>query len=424
MSFPINGRVIIVDDKLDQGLPLIKALSKRGIAFKYFTGLSVEELPIVPLKYISIIFLDIILGTEGQSPKNKISKAIAVLRKIKDFSQPSPYILIVWTREKAIIQPLIEGLGSNKPLFWIDLEKYECYNDEGQIDFKIIEAKLEKKLSEIKSQEFFILWENHVLRSSAFVSDIIQNVLDEPSEWDKRVRSIFYNLAAISLGKDIQNKPDEYILKQAFKIFNKLFMDTLESNIERDSSLKPLQCFSDIKKDIDDKTKATINTKLLLSDEVNNRIEPGNIYFLDSNKYSINIFELFERHQHFEFEREVTEKIIYILIETTPICDYVQGKWKKTRLIPGIFIPAQYVGKKPTSKLLKIKTSENIYGSPLLYVKNEIVYLVLDISLYFSLSKSTRVLKKTDYRCRHDFFIDIQSKVVRHINRPGITYLN
>ena len=36
MSFPLNGRIAIVDDKIEQAQPLIKVLSKKQYPFTYY----------------------------------------------------------------------------------------------------------------------------------------------------------------------------------------------------------------------------------------------------------------------------------------------------------------------------------------------------------------------------------------------------
>ena|SRR3990172_11902771 len=143
MNLPENGRVIVVDDKIiEEGLPLIKALSKNGVPVTFFTGIS-DELPDQPLPDVRIIFLDIVLGTEGQSDKTKISTAVGVInRLIGNDNTYAPYLIIAWTKHEELIEGIKQSLRNNPPVFILDLEKNECKDGNGEYAIPIIENKL------------------------------------------------------------------------------------------------------------------------------------------------------------------------------------------------------------------------------------------------------------------------------------------
>jgi len=81
--YPENGSVVIVDDQIEEALPLMKVLAKTGISSKYFSG-KAEELPGVPFDNVRIIFLDIELeGMHGVTEdKTKLSALANVISKI------------------------------------------------------------------------------------------------------------------------------------------------------------------------------------------------------------------------------------------------------------------------------------------------------------------------------------------------------
>lgn len=57
MTIPSSGRVVIVDDKIEEISTLMDALSQSGIGFTYFNGV-VDKLPTKPLDGITYMFLE------------------------------------------------------------------------------------------------------------------------------------------------------------------------------------------------------------------------------------------------------------------------------------------------------------------------------------------------------------------------------
>ncbi|MFL9839315.1 hypothetical protein ABS768_17705, partial [Flavobacterium sp. ST-75] len=57
-QLPSDGSVIVIDDKISEAIPLIKLLSKKGIATTYYSGKD-TELPLQPLQKIRLAFVDI-----------------------------------------------------------------------------------------------------------------------------------------------------------------------------------------------------------------------------------------------------------------------------------------------------------------------------------------------------------------------------
>ena len=231
MILPLNGRVVVIDDDKEEGLKLLTALSKHDVAAKYFTGIDVDELPPKPLTDVRVVFFDIVLGTEGQPPKTKISKAIGVFKKIIDISQPIPYILFAWTKkEKGLILPLLNGLGNNKPWITIDLEKSACKNEEGEYKVSLIEKKLGEKSDEIKSLKAFFLWESLVNKSAGKIFNDFTTFYQYDDKWDDNLKGIIHHLAKAKVGSDrIESMENKEKLREAFIIINIIFNDTLEN---------------------------------------------------------------------------------------------------------------------------------------------------------------------------------------------------
>ncbi len=129
MNIPENGRVVVIDDIIEEGLPLVISLAKQNIPVIYFSGKK-EELPVKPLTGIRVVFLDIVLGTDGQSPKTQIAAASRIFQSIIDANN-GPYLLIAWTKHDEHIDNIKNELSDRPPSCFLDLEKSKCKNEDG-----------------------------------------------------------------------------------------------------------------------------------------------------------------------------------------------------------------------------------------------------------------------------------------------------
>ena len=102
MNLPESGRVIVIDDSAEEGLPLIKVLSRYRISTTYFTG-EITELPSEPFNDVRIIFLDLVLGgMTGRDEKTILSTLISVIKKIVHTNN-GPFIIVLWTKHNEYI---------------------------------------------------------------------------------------------------------------------------------------------------------------------------------------------------------------------------------------------------------------------------------------------------------------------------------
>ena len=96
MDLPKNGSVVIIDDKINEALPLIKALAKRGVPYSYYDGKS-KSYPPKALDNVRIIFLDMHLdevASGATNTKNIVSLLVAGLDAIVDENN-GPYVIMV-----------------------------------------------------------------------------------------------------------------------------------------------------------------------------------------------------------------------------------------------------------------------------------------------------------------------------------------
>lgn len=413
LSLPRNGRVVVIDDKIEEGLPLINALSKNGIPTTYFSG-KLKELPETPLEDVRIVFLDIVLETEAQSDKTKVSTVIGVLRKIVS-TENGPYILIIWSKHNELVDAIKNELKNIPPLITLNLDKTECRLKKSGFNLKKIESKLKIKFEKVGIFELFLIWENIVHCSSSRLINELKSFYDYDGDWNKNLTTVFCRLAEAYTGKKMDINPKKGIVKHGFLTLNGVFIDTFESAIrEYDYSKLNIPFNTDVV--VTEDICARINTKLLLSnyssskhDRTDKVIQPGNVYDnVEKKDGSLCIEDLIG-----DISDADKSKIEYIMLEVSPSCDFAQDKWKLSRLLPGLMLPSDQ------SKKIK-KNAAYVYASPDFELNAKRYKLVLDFRLFTAIPFKKLIRSKPKFRIRHQLLVDIQSHLARHINRPGV----
>ncbi len=418
-NYPENGSVVIVDDLIEEALPLMNVLSKIDIAYKYFSG-KADELPPddKPIKNVRIVFLDIELeGMQGVTEdKTKLSALAKVLSRIIN-KKSLPYIIIAWTKHGELVKGLDTYLSEIKPLFILAIDKSECKKDDGSFNIDKISEKLKEKIKDFGVFQFFLIWQNISNASSIELINDIASIFSFDNQWNDNTGSILKMLAKGYAGKHA----DENIYRYAMLSFNNLFIDIIEKNIifPTTSINSKEYKIEDIEYKIED-IEGELNRRLHISLESNQKPLPGNIYMYDSDNLpqliSLDKSEMVKDILNNASESDQNNNIKLILLEVSPFCDYAQNKWKRNRLLPGIICP----------KSLKnsIKKADFIYRTPLFNLEQGLVYLVFNIKYLTSVSLDLLQNKSSDMRIRKELLNDIQTKIAAHFNRLGITSID
>ncbi len=412
MNIPENGRVVIIDDKFEEeGLPLIKALTKINVPTLYFTG-NLEELPRGPLKGVRIIFLDIVLGTDGQPPKTQVSTAAHVMKKIIDITN-GPYLLVAWTKHEEHLGNIKDALKDRPPICVLDLEKSSCKNKNGSFSIAKIEKKIKSELRKVASFHIFVLWENLLHKAAGEVVNDFSGFYQKDSQWDEKMSTVFFQLAKAYTGKNIEMMKNKDIVKDALLAFNGVFIDTLENKIKNDrmDHLNVITHGS-----ISPAIRANINKKLLLF--FNNPIvkpEPGNIYEVTTKLgVKLDLNEIFNENKLSSYPQkdDLISKIKYILLESSPSCDFAQNNLRVHRCLVGVMWPYEHEN--------KIKKGDFIYTTTVLEANGNLYRFVFNLRYLISIPIQKLKNRKALCRFRHDLLVDVQAHIARHINRPGI----
>ena len=414
MILPQNGRVVVIDDEEKEGLPLIRILAKRGVPTTYFLG-HYDDLPPEPLLDVRLVFLDIVIGTK-QSDKNTISTLQGILKRIIG-PKSSPYILIAWTKHNELVEKIRNLPGVCPPIKILNLEKAKCKNGE-DYNLDIIEAKLKQELEKAGVFHLFVLWENIVHKSAGRTIQEFASLNAHGGNWDKNLSNVVFHLAKAYAGAQLNENNKRGVIQNGLMTFSGTFLDTLETSI-RDFNVSEIKMRFDSAGKISEEICAKINSKLLLLETLNtNALHPGNIYENENNPgHKVAIGDLFiKKLENYPEKDGFLKKLKYVLLEVSPTCDFAQGKWRKSRLLPGVMWPKAHFHK------IK-KKADYIYESPIFEKQGMVFKLVFDLRYLTSLSPNTMKKMQSAFRVKHELLVDIQSHLARHISRPGVTSL-
>ena len=139
---PLNGRIAIVDDQIEQALPLMRVFAKNNIPYVFYEGSNPEYLPEQPENDIRILFLDLnLLDGRDNQPKDIRSALFATIRRIIS-PKNYPYVLILWSRQEKEYRNLLEELFSKHGLKKVHLnEQMGQKSPDGNSHYMIIFEK-------------------------------------------------------------------------------------------------------------------------------------------------------------------------------------------------------------------------------------------------------------------------------------------
>lgn len=411
MLLPRNGRIVVIDDKPEDVLPLLKSLWKNGFGAIHFSGKK-EELPCEPLDDVRVIFLDMELETGGYTGSNDKTKAATtarVLKSIVNTNTNSAYLIIMWAIHTELMPYFWEYINrdSNCHFIHLTMDKAKCKSN--GYDLGIITEEIKTALRDASAFSFFVNWENIIHKSSNDIILDFSSFFPVDAEWNRKILEILKKLAEEYAGKTLNTTDHEQIVKNAMCAFNGTFADTLENNIANVSDIGI--SFDGITAGPDEGIKAKINSKFML-DQNNTVPKPGCIYI--NTEYD-------DVPDYFNPGADSTG-IEKIFCEVSPTCDYVQKKWEFHRILFGIKIRPEQV------RNLKKKSTDDIadylYKTRVLDIGGQPTILVFNLRKLKSknLGELAAPLRPL-YTFRHDLLVDIQHKMASHSSRPGMMSL-
>jgi hypothetical protein len=506
---PENGSVVIIDDQPDEALPILRALSKRGIASTYYRGNIPSDLPETPKQFVRVVFLDLQLietADEHQISKsvvNVLTKIIpeengpfigkVVQEEIMKFPHLIPSAIINFNKRDCLeekVIPLIDeeefisnvstrirGLFNEEEEEKIQKAISSALNDEFKTVFEakaeaieIIEQHIKTELSKAGSFHLFVIWENLTKKSAAKLVKSVSELVTNDENWETNMRNVFKRMGVARVGKN--EYPMDMLIKESINTLNTSFIDSLESEVKsqklpgsitldsdtiitekiggnnyalkregnqelftknnekigsgesRDGLIKSIT--KNQKIDTNDKESlmkllsryngipCSLNTKLHIETNPSQELVPGNLYLIDG-------LDTEKKRQYLStFFKIIPEDISdfnFIDLEVSPICDYAQNKWKRSRTLPGIIYPI--------SQKDSLKSGNNFYSvEPTFELTGKVYRMAFDFHLFNALDKVIAKERQVKYRLKRELLLDIIAQLSAHVNRPGISFIS
>jgi hypothetical protein len=514
---PENGSVVIIDDNSVEALPILKALSRKGIATTYYTG-ERAGLPETPTQNVRLMFLDLQL-IENNDPKTISRLIVSVLQRIIP-SGNGPYLLIIWSKKYHIygseVVAEIHNHSGIIPACILNFDKNDCIdsidrhlvNDQkiiGRVDellgaglleedkdkvaaaiktalgeekvmeyqakdnaVEIIENFLKTELERAGCFHLFVIWENIVKRAASQMVNDISSIAEMNSHWETNVKNILKRMGIARVGKNYVNMP--MLIEESLNTLNTSLLDAIEHKIKDveipqyidlndpvvfacqsegavfeliteeknyelrkdgkaigktekyDALVKAIA--KDGKMSKEDKETGNkifqdyrsipfrLNTKLHIELNPSQELIPGNIYFnLEKEKRKQYLKTFFKER------KGADEDYILIDLEVSPICDYAQQKWKRSRTLPGVLYPV-IGGEEPL-------TGKHSYlVEPAFIINGKEYSLLFDFHLFNAHDKIIAKARKVEYRLKRELLMDIIANLSAHVNRPGISFIS
>lgn len=432
---PLNGRIAIVDDKIEQALPLMRVFSKNNIPYVFYKGTDQEYLPEEPENDIRILFLDLnLLDGRDNQPKEIRSALFGAISHI--ISRDNyPYLLILWSRQEKEYKEILEELFSKDLaqcapiaiLDWIKSDFFPNFTDteeNKENEYKILD-ELKKTLSDFPAYSYLMQWENCIHNSA---DETIQNIFHDSlslNNWQNSANCIFDMFAKSYLGKHHNEASFEERAKASLLFLNDVYHDTLESNVV----IGDYSNATDLRYEVDEECQETIAAKinecLLLSEQFDSFRQPGCVLPVDLTQDNESHFhklfnECFNKKELSSKDAKLLKKEIYKTLQpcavvVTPACDYAQKKMKYDRLIQGLIIEEKFC-------CYINSLSDTFYLSPIFNLNGQKCFFVLNFRYFITYNMENEDLNPM-FRIRDSILAEIQSKLARHINRQGIMSL-
>lgn len=461
------NKIVVIDDQINEALPLIKLLSEQGANTLYYSGVP-EEMPENPLVGVRLVFCDLRFSTTTDS-KSIISNILAMLRKIISENN-GPYILIVWsTHQDEYIEDLKTALSREKvaPEFVLPLEKASYFeskstmseiqsdiyteiesadldvSDENTVkeiikrnlapnDFIIqiartnalqeISKKLIDELSKAQLFHLFVLWEGTISYSAV---QTVNTMYGEMSAFslDKKLRAMFFYLAYNRLEQRFDSAAPTEKFWAAIDSLNDLFPyfynDYVHGLITDPFDIESIEHLKEIK----DISCAKFNHWKIIS-KASKDNKPGNVFYDCTKQFEphglISKKRINDDNPYSKLSQQIlnNENIKYFLVDVSSECDIAQGKIYVSRYVPGIMMPQDHYDKLKAEKLLA--EPDYILRSPVISFEEKNYYLIFNLNQMSYIDVDELYKLELAFSLTEQFSVHIKQKAANCVSKHGV----
>lgn len=417
---PNNGKIVIIDDSLEEATPIFNVLSKTGASYLYFDGSS-ANLPSTPISGVRVVFLDIELAqTVGATDKNKASTLASILRRVLG-DHPSPYFIVFWTGHREVIPKIMKYLKKMSPIGYVELDKPSSDRlASGDFELAVIEGAINDSLMNCAAFQFFLKWELAISRSGAMLVDEIISIIPKAlttAQWSRECLKILASLYKTNTGKRQLDCGNEKHTIGASILLNKAHINVLDREVAtvfKDSS------FSLIDQPITPIVAAKLNAKLSIDQGVLDSYGNGAVHYAYSDrKMKKAIIESVFKSEN------VPKGLKCCSVFVTPPCDMAQEKFLKEgsgnllRVLHGVIFPVSSQSELNRQLRSSKADSQFFVGPFLLNGKKTPLLMIIHFGALSSLWVDRSKSRKPEFVLKESLAADLQSKFASHANRLG-----
>lgn len=417
MWYPQNPKVLIVDDEINEVLPLLNILSRNGVPYAYFDG-GIDSIPEKPFTGVRLVILDIDLKdrTKGQNDKGKASSLAAYLEQLMTI-QDSFYVILFWTKHEEIIKETYEylAIANGAPLFFLNMEKPAL----SEITIDYVKDRFFGNLNN-EAFEFLVNWENFLMQNIDFFANKLSKIAKQDSMekgccWDDSIKSILGKMACSYTGKsDIRELSGNQAVSCATKILNQSFSESLSTDLSSEITLPQTPSVSL-------KTIADLNSILFIEKAKDNRIENGKIFIEENNRHLLYLLE--KNIIKVTYQNQCKSTLVGIVL--TPNCDIAHNNiltdsmnQESHRILYGLKIAVTG----SVQNCLKKKKDYLYCTEPFSDIDGKMSAFVFHFGTIQTTSLNFNVVH-FDYYMKNSLVSDLQSKLANHVNRLGHSML-
>jgi len=199
MKIPLNGRVAIIEDHIDEAMPLMKLFAINQVPYVFYKGSDSSFLPEDNSRYndIRLLFLDLNLIDKSRPSFKQVKSVLyGVLKKVLS-DKNYPYSIILWSKQQNDYSAALDELFQNelKDRAPVSINKFlksdffSLNGDSIDNDLNLL-SEVEKIIESDHGHDNLLNWENKVHLSTDAILQKLFFKAKEDNEWEN---SMIYN---------------------------------------------------------------------------------------------------------------------------------------------------------------------------------------------------------------------------------------
>jgi hypothetical protein len=416
-----SGRVLVIDDMIDEVQPIMRVLSKNGVKYSYFTG-EHKEFPNEKFFDIRLVFLDLYLT--GNNREINFEQIMNTFKGIFDETN-GPIIIILWTSKPEDFHEFIKyychKIRKPEKIAIVPLDKTEYFerDEDGYYVPKYNEDLvyrdiIDKILETVPDNHWFhvhTFWDDIITKASVKSINNFLTVFPDQQTAEKPMWSLILSLAFAYSGDNLNIRDKDDVVKSAMMSYNMVFFDELENltlNTRYFNQIPDMKATKIVNQDI----AAKIHKKIHIGQN-SSSVLPGTVVInSDENmKFSLLKENLRNGINDTDFP-DIWKTSKSVICEISPMCDCFSNKWRKHRITHGILHQAKF------NK--KFNSATYLYSTIPFEFDSESYQIQLDFRFLDAVPLDYFEDDVLLLRLRQSILSEIQTKCSAHVNRSGV----